>query len=508
MLLLALLWACSDIAINEVKQPEIIVAPSTLDFGHLLSGHESDTMTITIANGGAADLVVDHLDIDGENYSVDESGFTVPAGGWHQIEVGYAPRTLEHNEGYLDIYLEGDEEPSEGVWLNGNGDAPVISVTPSTLDFGSPLLGCDTTTEITIQNDGNVDLIIDDIDIMASVPPDITIDFGTLPILPWVLAPGARIEFFANYVPLDTNDDLTMYDISSSDPLIPVFNATAEGAAVLSNERIQRWIQDSKLIVDIIWIIDNSGSMSVYQSMLGQNMADFMQVFLSYSPDFQITFITTDSPELIGLISSQNSTDPLNESVAAINSIGITGSGWEKGLQMLRDCMIGGECATWMRPDATLIAIFLSDEPDNSPITVNSLIADIDSVKPDKFIPYAIIGDIPQGCPSGTGWNTQPGWGYYDIVQHYGSQWWSICGEDWGTKMEEIALEVSIQTVFELDSEDPHLDTLRVWINGQIAASGWEYNEDLNAVVFSYEDAPEQGDTLEIGYSTWGCEPE
>jgi hypothetical protein len=181
-----------------------------------------------------------------------------------------SPATFEHNEGYLDIYLEGDEVPSEGVWLNGNGDAPVINVTPSTLDFGSPLLGCDTTTEIAIQNDGNVDLIIDDINIMASVPPDITINYGTLPDFPWVLAPNARIEFFANYVPLDTNDDLTTYDISSTDPLTPLFNATAEGSAVLSNERIQRWIQDSKLIVDIIWVIDNSGSMSVYQSMLGR----------------------------------------------------------------------------------------------------------------------------------------------------------------------------------------------------------------------------------------------
>lgn len=508
MLLFALLWACSDIAINEVKQPEIIVAPTTLDFGHLLSGYESDTMTVTIANGGGADLVIDRLEINGENYFVDTNGFVVPAGGWYQIDVGYAPVTFEHNEGYMDIYLEGDEEPSEGVWLNGNGDAPVISVTPAELDFGSPLLGCDTTTEILIQNDGNVDLIIDDIDIMASVPPDITIEFGSLPEFPWILEPAARIEFFANYSPLDESNDLTIYDISSSDPLTPVFNALAEGSAVLSNEVIQKWLQDSKLIVDIIWVIDNSGSMSTYQSMLGQNMADFMQVFLSYSPDFQISFITTDSPLLIGHISSRSTLDPLNESVAAINSIGVTGSGWEKGLQMLRDCMLGGECVTWMRHDATLIAIFLSDEPDNSPFTVSSFIADFDSVKPDKFIPYAIIGDVPQGCPSNTGWNTQPGWGYYDIVQHYGSQWWSICGEDWGTKMEEIALEVSIQTVFELDSEDPHLDTIRVWINGQIVTSGWEYDESLNAVVFEYEDAPEHGDTLEVGYSSWGCDQE
>ena len=29
MLLLALLWACSDTIINEIKRPEIIVAPTT-----------------------------------------------------------------------------------------------------------------------------------------------------------------------------------------------------------------------------------------------------------------------------------------------------------------------------------------------------------------------------------------------------------------------------------------------------------------------------------------------
>ena len=70
MLLFALLWACSDTIINEVKRPEIIVAPELLDFGHLLSGLESDTMTITISNGGSADLVVERLELEGANYSL------------------------------------------------------------------------------------------------------------------------------------------------------------------------------------------------------------------------------------------------------------------------------------------------------------------------------------------------------------------------------------------------------------------------------------------------------
>ena len=203
MLLLAMLLSCSDIGINEIKRPSIIVAPEMIDFGHLESGHESDTRRITITNGGTADLVVDHIEIVGTNYTVEEEGFVVPGGGWHQIEVAYSPQTFEHNEGHVDIYLEDDEQPSASVWLNGNGDAPVINVTPLNHNFGAPLLGCDTTQEITIQNDGNIDLEVTDINIMANIPPEIVIDFGSLPEFPWIIPPGGRVDFFANYAPMD-----------------------------------------------------------------------------------------------------------------------------------------------------------------------------------------------------------------------------------------------------------------------------------------------------------------
>jgi len=506
MLLLAFLLGCTDHIINEVKQPEIIVAPATLEFGHLLSGHESRTRTVTIANGGTADLVIDRLDIDGDNYSVDESGFTVESGAYYQIEVTYDPKTFEHNEGYLDIYLEGDEEPSEGVWLNGNGDAPVINVTPSQIDFGAPLLGCDTTTEVIIQNDGNVDLVVEDVDVMATVPPDITIDFGSLPAFPWTLVPGARIAFFTNYIPLDEQDDETTFDVTSNDPLTPLHPASAIGAAVLSNETIQSWVQKNEVIVDIVWVIDNSGSMNTFQNLLGMNMDVFMQMFLSYSPDFRMAFITTDNPNFVdGQVVDRSSADPVWEAVNIIDNIGIWGSGMEKGLEMFQECLEFGDCGHMLRRDATLVAIFLSDEQDHSGLVLTDLYAKINSLRPaGTFVPYAIIGDVPQGCNTHPHW-AQPGWGYYDLVQEYTSQWWSICDNNWGTQLEELAQNISVQTVFELDSEDPHVDTIKVWVNGQTQSAGWVYDPTLNAVVFDLEEAPEPGDTIDIGYSTWGC---
>ena len=78
MLLFALLWGCSDIGITEIKKPSIIVAPEMIDFGHLESGHESDTRRITITNGGTADLIVERIEIVGTNFSIEEDGFVVP----------------------------------------------------------------------------------------------------------------------------------------------------------------------------------------------------------------------------------------------------------------------------------------------------------------------------------------------------------------------------------------------------------------------------------------------
>ena len=104
---------------------------------------------------------------------------------------------------------------------------------------------------------------------------------------------------------------------------------------MLSNETIQTWIQKEKIIVDIVWIIDNSGSMNPYQSLLGNNMDIFMQMFMGYSPDFQMAFITTDDPSFVdGMIINSRSGDPLVEAVHIIGTIGIWGSGFEKGIEM------------------------------------------------------------------------------------------------------------------------------------------------------------------------------
>ena len=75
--------------------------------------------------------------------------------------------------------------------------------------------------------------------------------------------------------------------------------------------------------------------------------------------------------------------------------------------------------------------------------------------------------------------------------------------------MQEVAESISVQTSFPLDEEDPVVDTIVVWVNGQQIDRGWIYDPNSNSVVFDGVDAaPEPGDTLEVSYSTWGCSGE
>ena len=145
-------------------------------------------------------------------------GFTVEANGYTQVQVGYSPLTYEHNEGVVDIYLQGEEWPEASVLLDGYGDAPVINIEPSDVDFGTPLLGCEMSEEVSIENIGNIDLVVDEITFMTSLPQEIFLNMGALPEFPWTIAPGSRLSLFVEYFPEDAQGDTIDWDVMSNDP--------------------------------------------------------------------------------------------------------------------------------------------------------------------------------------------------------------------------------------------------------------------------------------------------
>ena len=62
ILLSLLLIACNDYGVNKVIQtdPELVVYPESIDFGHLVSGVESGQATFAVINAGDEQLIISH----------------------------------------------------------------------------------------------------------------------------------------------------------------------------------------------------------------------------------------------------------------------------------------------------------------------------------------------------------------------------------------------------------------------------------------------------------------
>jgi hypothetical protein len=247
--------------------------------------------------------------------------------------------------------------------------------------------------------------------------------------------------------------------------------------------------------------------MNRHQTNLSNNINLFVNVFMTTGADYQMAVITTSDPQVGNIITSIDP-DPAS-ALAQQVMVGIYGSGMEKGLEMsylaLSSSTSAGPGSSFFRQDSTLVVIYVSDEPDFSQASWNTYTTFFDSLKPSgQFIPYGVIGDPPSGCTVGS-ISAQYGGGYYDLINHYGGDWYSICATDWGVQLQNLADALVARRSYPLGEVDPIVDTIQVTVNGQ-AVSEWEYDESNNSVVFEIDNVPEEGNTIEITYAVWGCE--
>ena len=528
MFLLGILFACQDITLTKVQnpEPEIVVLPEIIDFGNIRSGEETGVEELTIVNAGDEVLLLSPLNLIAGNhrFSIDHDvteDWELQPGEGVQIDVYYEPETYESNGGLIEVVSNDDESPQIEVLVIGKGDAPVMTVEPISFDYGTISMGCDNEERITIRNDGNLPLTVDSISQMVTQPADIIMEFGSLPPPPWVLDPNQEIDFLVSYIPSDVGLDESAITVTSDDPETPEVQVVQGGDGVIEQYATQEYIQEEIPILDIVFVIDNSGSMGIFQGELSSQMTSFLNVFLSTGADFHLGFITTDRGYLqcSGVICwiSNSSANPVDWAQGVISQISTGGSAFEKGIEMAKkffentDYDTGGAPGTpFWRDDSTTVVIYVSDEPDFSIGSWTAYTGFFDTLKPDVNMMkhFAVIGDHPTGC--GFQWNTiwrniAFGSGYWDMTQRYSGEWYSICSTDWGNQMQDLANTVTTRTRFPLDASDPIEDSIIVKINGQIVNSGWTYDPSSNSIVFQEGYIPEPTQTITIEYGIWGC---
>lgn len=521
LLLVLIPVGCSDYEITKIPEysPEIEVSPGEKDYGSLFSGKEKKQETILVTNVGNEELILHDVTLDknSQNFKIlSEIPDELDPGGNFTILIEYDPKTFEKNSESLKIFSNDDDESLVVVDLTGKGDAPIISIDPDYYNFDTVYLGCEDSVPVNISNIGNVDLTIEDLAFFSSHPVNFNFqgfydDYGPLPI---VIPPSTYITLEVDYLPDDMLDDAAYIEIASDDPVNPIVHADQDGMGDYENEITDVFNQDETVDVDILFVVDNSGSMSSNQTNLKNNFEAFMNAFVSAGVSYQIAIITTDDSNFVGPVINSVTPDPLIEFNNQVDSIGTRGSAQEKGLWFAHESTTTGDASSpeFMRSDARLVIVYVSDEPDrssniyggggSSTMTHTDYTASLLALKSSTslIVAHAIAGDYPGGCTANG--SAEFGEGYYEVVRDLGGTFMSICSEDWSITMDTLARDSIMMSGFPL-TEKAIEATIQVKVNGTTSSS-WRYEEDSNTIVFDI--VPVEGSDIEISYGVLSCQ--
>ena len=513
MYFLYLFFACSDSILHKqvIYEPDIIVVPEFLNFDNKSVFLNPHIESLTIVNSGN-DVLIGDLISRSEFIEVNES-FNIEPNEYIDILVNFNPETEATYNTYIDILSNDPDEGFIEVPVYANGLAPIISVYSDRYNFDDINLGCSEEETLYIENLGSLDLDVTDILQYSSLPEDISSDLNVANngVLPWVVGPGDYKDIIITYNPSDFQDDESRIIVDSNDPVNPSVEVSHNGTSIQGDIFEDIYVQSGVPSVDILFVIDDSGSMNVFQTELETNISSFLSVFFTTGVDYNLAFITTSSFNPVGQIINGSLQDPLLEAENQVDSIGISGSGIEKGLETSYKALNSpsslGIGSSFFRESAALSVIYISDEKDHSNNTVSFYVNFLSSLKslPDMVSAYAIIGDPPNGCRNGSK-RADYGDRYYDVAMQLGGSTYSICSPDWGTQMQNLAWTVIYRGNFELSLSNPIESTINVYNNG-VLQSDWSYDSSSNSITFGTNSIPEEGDTVKIEYSVYeSCE--
>lgn len=186
--------------------PSVSLAPSSLTFGSQLVGSTSASQAVTLTDSGTAPLAISTIKVTGANGGdfVEADGCptapsTLAVNGSCTISVAFVPTAAGTRTATVQVTDDASDSP-ESVSLSGNGVplAPAVSLSPTTVPFGSQQVGSTSSQQtITLSNTGNATLSITSIGLAGADPGD----FAQTNTCPGSLAVGDSCTITATFSP-------------------------------------------------------------------------------------------------------------------------------------------------------------------------------------------------------------------------------------------------------------------------------------------------------------------
>ena len=148
----------------------------------------------------------------------------------------------------------------------------------------------------------------------------------------------------------------------------------------------------------------------------------------------------------------------------------------------------------WMRNEAALLVVFVSDEEDQSNQTVAEFVNYYTGLRDHAFLASIVHLDPAESLCNYTSYNT--GYNSIEATQRLGGVVVDICSEDWAPGVQDASAQVEPYEELKL-SHRPIKNEIYVFING-VPNYDWYYVKSDNTVYFDI--VPESNDLVEIAY--------
>jgi len=317
----------------------------------------------------------------------------------------------------------------------------------------------------------------------------------------------------------------------------------------------QNLTQAAKKPVDILFIVDTSGSMSEEQTYLATNFDSFINKMKSSGIQFQTALTSTDicdpynalTPEcpvsyggsfethlqgrFVGTAGRTVLKDSDADLVSKFNAyakMGTNGSGFEHGLRAAHlaiEKSLSGVNQALIRSNAFLSVIVVSDEEDdgiglsqkdaptgknfttegltNFKYTHNDFISYVNGVKgKGNFAVTAITGTRDQAgklCTSAHSNPLEEGTQYINAAKATGGSVQSICEANWSQSLGEIGQDLAAQISQIALQKTPYVPSLLVKVN-DVTVTTWEYVAGSNTIKFLASSTPPPGSQISVTY--------
>jgi hypothetical protein len=261
--------------------------------------------------------------------------------------------------------------------------------------------------------------------------------------------------------------------------------------------------------LDIVWVIDNSGAMRDEQKALGENFDAFIKEFANKGVDFQMAVTTTDTSRsnagreykdsMTRLTSNKLSQNRAKfmQDFAEMVKVGTRGSGYEKGIKA-SESFSNRFANKWMRPDAYLAIVYMSDEQDQSEKTVENHLKQIQKWKSNNGLvkAYSIVDMVPRRRRGAISRGYER---YLEMSERTGGEVANIKGNFHETllKMGEEIAQLTEQ--FPLSKVPYDIDEVKVYVD-DIESIDWIYDSVSNSIKFEANYVPSANSSIRIEY--------